>query len=240
MLSRKNKEIFLGLIEKKNPSLYKKDNYIKMIGDVMFKAVRVVCLVMFLVVIAYGVFLLNRQSITPMGALERLERGNERFVEGKSLYTQTKADPFAEPFAILVCCSSCCSKHTAASPDTIFDQPKGELAIFQVKGNALDQATLKKIEFLVEKENVPLIFVLGHEDCAVVGSTLSGKSAKQKVKNSGHSLEGAIKTNLEFTTKKLEEEPLFKNLIQEGKLMIRSGYYGIDHKKVEVLPRSNS
>ncbi|MDY6998277.1 MAG: carbonic anhydrase [Actinomycetota bacterium] len=56
---------------------------------------------------------------------------------------------------------------------TVFGQPTGAFIEFSSWGPTVDTGVLAGVEFAVETAEVPLIIVLGHDDCAAMGAALS-------------------------------------------------------------------
>ena len=218
----------------------------------MLRMARVLCLVAVLVLLGYGTFMWRSSSTayTPGNALQKLMDGNERFVEGKSLYLDRTGHPQEpilqqDPFAIIICCNMCCS-HSHVAPEAIFDQEPGSLAVIRVAGNAVGPIELNKIDFLTEQQHVPMILVLGHQNCGAVRSVMEGNtdealyphisSALEKSKDMpGDPVENAVKANLELVVDRLKNQPALSNLIEKGQLAIQSAYYEIEKGRVELL-----
>jgi carbonic anhydrase len=107
-------------------------------------------------------------AITPAAALERLKKGNERFVGGKALsrdflaqVKQTATGQF--PFAALVSCLD-----SRIPPAIVFDQGIGDLFVARVAGNFVNDDILGSLEFATKLSGAKLIVVLGHTECGAV------------------------------------------------------------------------
>lgn len=107
------------------------------------------------------------------GALERLKKGNQRFVEGvsrhahesvswRSLLTKTQ-----KPFATVLACSD-----SRAPPELIFDVGLGDLFTIRLAGNIIAADVIGTIQYGVTHLHTPLLVVLGHEGCGAVDATL--------------------------------------------------------------------
>ena len=111
-------------------------------------------------------------------ALERLMKGNERFVKGRAI--QPNGSPEhrrellagQEPFAVVLGCSD-----SRVPPEIIFDCGLGEIFVIRVAGNILDDVVIGSIEYAVEHLGTRLVLVLGHESCGAVGASLEGGEA---------------------------------------------------------------
>ena len=107
------------------------------------------------------------------GALERLKKGNRRFMEGvsrhahestswRSLLTKTQ-----KPFATVLACSD-----SRAPPELIFDVGFGDLFTIRLAGNIIAADVIGTIQYGVAHLHTPLLVVLGHEGCGAVDATL--------------------------------------------------------------------
>jgi carbonic anhydrase len=73
------------------------------------------------------------------------------------------------PFAVVVCCSD-----SRVPPELVFDQGLGDVFVVRVAGNVVDPVVLGSVEYAVEHLHVPLVIVLGHEDCGAVRAAMAG------------------------------------------------------------------
>jgi carbonic anhydrase len=117
--------------------------------------------------------------ITAQEALQRLEQGNRRFVEGvskadRSLVT-TRSVHVQEPFAVILGCAD-----ARVPVEIVFDQGLGELFVIRVAGNIVAPSLVGSIEFAAEKFGTRLVVVLGHSYCGAVRATLDAVQAQQQ------------------------------------------------------------
>lgn len=111
---------------------------------------------------------------TPPGAWRALREGNLRFVEGRRIHpNQGHADVHKlvagqQPTAVLFGCGD-----SRVAAEIIFDQGLGDMFVVRSAGHILDSAVIGSIEYAVELLNVPLIAILGHDNCGAVAATLS-------------------------------------------------------------------
>ncbi|PZQ60192.1 MAG: carbonic anhydrase [Phenylobacterium zucineum] len=107
--------------------------------------------------------------VPPEEALTRLMNGNARYVDGYAAHPHADAARRKEtgaaerPFATILACSD-----SRVSPEVIFDQGLGDLAVVRVAGNVVDDAVLASIEHSVLHLGSTLVMVLGHERCGAV------------------------------------------------------------------------
>ena len=107
-------------------------------------------------------------SMTPAGALQRLQDGNARFVAGKLQHRDLRAQAAAAaagqyPFASIV---SCVDSRT--SSELLFDQGLGDIFNARIAGNIVDADVLGSLEFTCKAAGSKLIVVVGHTGCGAV------------------------------------------------------------------------
>ncbi len=101
--------------------------------------------------------------------LEKLLKGNQNFVNGTpttknmTLETLQKYAFHQEPYACILTCSD-----SRVVPEIIFDCGIGELFVVRVAGMTTGANVVESIEYSVKKLNVPLLILLGHDDCGVM------------------------------------------------------------------------
>lgn len=101
--------------------------------------------------------------------LEKLLRGNRNFVKGTPtannmcLETLKKFAYHQEPYAVVLSCSD-----SRVVPEIIFDCGIGELFVVRVAGITAGPNVIESIEYAVKKLRVPLLILLGHDDCGVM------------------------------------------------------------------------
>jgi carbonic anhydrase len=107
----------------------------------------------------------------PAGALSALLDGNSRFVEGRPEHPNQDVDRRAElqggqaPFAVVFGCAD-----SRVAAEIIFDRGLGDLFMVRTAGHVVDSAVLGSVEFAVDELGVPLIVVLGHDNCGAVNA----------------------------------------------------------------------
>jgi carbonic anhydrase len=107
-------------------------------------------------------------------ALERLRKGNHRFVSGvrssdmsSSPMRRSELAAGQEPFAIILGCSD-----SRVPAEIVFDQGLGDLFVVRVAGNIVASSQVGSVEFAAERYGTPLVVVLGHSGCGAVLATL--------------------------------------------------------------------
>ncbi|MDZ7827270.1 MAG: carbonic anhydrase [Gammaproteobacteria bacterium] len=107
-------------------------------------------------------------------ALQRLRKGNRRFVSGErngeALVTaQRRRELLLDqaPFAIVLGCSD-----SRAPAEILFDQGLGDLFVIRVAGNIVAPSQVGSVEFAAKQFGTRLVVVLGHSSCGAVMATL--------------------------------------------------------------------
>lgn len=101
--------------------------------------------------------------------LEKLLNGNKNFIKGTPtaknmcLSTLQKLALYQEPYACVLSCSD-----SRVVPEIIFDCGIGELFVVRVAGITVGENVRESIEYAVKKLHVPLLILLGHDDCGVM------------------------------------------------------------------------
>ncbi len=101
--------------------------------------------------------------------LDKLLKGNRNFVNGTpttknmTLETLQKYAFHQEPYACVLTCSD-----SRVVPEIIFDCGIGELFVARVAGMTTGPNVVESIEYAVKKLGVPLLILLGHDDCGVM------------------------------------------------------------------------
>jgi carbonic anhydrase len=195
----------------------------------------------------------EQPSIAPTEAISKLKEGNGRYVSGNLQHpgqtTEWRTDlaKSQHPFAVIVSCSD-----SRVPPEIVFDQGLGDLFIFRVAGNVIDDHGLGSIEYAVDHLNVRLIVVLGHQSCGAVQAAKETIAAKGKAPGHIESLVTAIKPAVEATAKDdldttikanvkhvvqalRSSTPILKAKVDSGDVRVIGGYYSLDTGTVTFL-----
>jgi carbonic anhydrase len=194
---------------------------------------------------------------TPDEALERLMRGNARFVTAmasnpnQTIQRREQVAGGQMPFAIVLGCSD-----SRVPPEIIFDQGLGDLFVVRVAGNLFDDNVgLGSMEYAAEHFHSPLLMVLGHAECGAVKSTIEAmeqnatvpgrigdivdaiKPIVEQVRGEpGNLLENSIRANVLHVVEQLvDADPYISKLQADGKLKIVGGVYALDTGKVNLV-----
>ena len=102
--------------------------------------------------------------------LEKLLKGNQNFVNGqptlKNICPETlrKYAFHQEPYACVLTCSD-----SRVVPEIIFDCGIGEIFVVRVAGMTTGPNIIESVEYAVKCLKVPVVILLGHDDCGEEG-----------------------------------------------------------------------
>jgi carbonic anhydrase len=138
-------------------------------------------------------------------------------------------------------------------PELIFDQALGDLFVIRTAGNVVDQIGVGSAEYAVEHLEVPLLVVLGHENCGAVKATVDGGEAPgsiaaivskiapsvQKAKAAGASgsnlYEECCLENIKVTVDDIMKSHIVKHFIKDGKLTVIGAKYYLSSGEVKFF-----
>lgn len=187
-------------------------------------------------------------------ALAKLLAGNKRYSDDKTISPNRTAQhrmntlDSQTPFAVIVSCAD-----SRVPPEVVFDTGINDLFVTRVAGNSLTDHITASVEYAVKYLDVPLVMVLGHEDCGMFKTALenNGKDmpahmnilldairpAIERAKNqSGDIMENSIKANVQIEVEKLRNsQPMLSNYIKENRLKIVGGYYNLKSGVVDII-----
>lgn len=112
--------------------------------------------------------------ITPAKAWAEMARGNERFVSGAPAHPRQDVDRRAElvdaqrPLSALFGCSD-----SRLAAEIIFDKGLGDLFVVRNAGQIISDSVVGSLEYAVGVLEVPLIVVLGHDNCGAVNGAIN-------------------------------------------------------------------
>lgn len=188
----------------------------------------------------------------PDQVLVELAAGNHRYVSqpyshSSSLGTQRQGlEHGQQPKAIVVGCSD-----SRVPPELVFDQGLGSLFVIRSAGQALDDSTIGSIEYAAEHLDVPLVIVLGHDQCGAVKAALQdmdhpGKLGRlvsrlkpalvQVPYQPGERVHNAVHANVVHVMAQLSaSEPVLAERTRAGRLRIVGGIYDMHTGRVAFM-----
>ncbi|MCU1470141.1 MAG: carbonic anhydrase [Glaciihabitans sp.] len=119
---------------------------------------------------------------TPAKAWQEMARGNERFVAGAPLHPRQDVERreevagSQEPIAALFGCSD-----SRLAAEIIFDKGIGDLFVIRNAGQVISESVLGSLEYAVAELHVPLIVVLGHDECGAVRAAIDSQAADARI-----------------------------------------------------------
>jgi carbonic anhydrase len=114
---------------------------------------------------------------TPAKAWEEMARGNDRFVAGAPLHPRQDVERRATvalaqtPDAALFGCSD-----SRLAAEIIFDKGLGDLFVVRNAGQIISDSVIGSLEYAVSVLKVPLIVVLGHDECGAVLAAIDSQA----------------------------------------------------------------
>jgi carbonic anhydrase len=193
--------------------------------------------------------------LSPDASLERLLKGNARYVEGVSLRHDFKHEREAlaggqNPFAAILSCAD-----SRIAPEYAFDSGRGDLFVCRVAGNFASEESVASLEYAVAVLGVPLILVLGHDACGAVDATIKSlrdnttlpghmpslvagiaPSVKAVLPQGGDTLGKAIRQNVLDNLAKLSSAtPILSAAVEQHKLKVVGGIYRLTDGRVDMV-----
>jgi carbonic anhydrase len=126
---------------------------------------------------------MSNQPSTPQQAWQAMADGNQRFVSGQLAHPRQDIDhreslaSAQRPFAALFGCSD-----SRLSAEIIFDVGLGDLFVVRNAGQVIAETILGSLEYAVEVLEVPLIMVLGHDECGAISAAIDSAEGKLDAK----------------------------------------------------------
>lgn len=193
--------------------------------------------------------------LSPDAALERLMKGNGRYVDGVSRRHDFKIEREAlaggqNPFAAILSCAD-----SRIAPEYAFDSGRGDLFVCRVAGNFANDDTVASLEYANAILNTPLFMVLGHESCGAVDATIKSlkdnttlpghlpslvaaiaPAVKASMDQPGDLLRNATRRNVLDNVAKLKSAtPILSEAVAKGKIKVVGGIYRLGDGKVELF-----
>jgi carbonic anhydrase len=193
--------------------------------------------------------------LSPDAALDRLMKGNQRYVEGVSKRHDFKHEREAltkgqNPYAGVLSCAD-----SRIAPEYAFDAGRGDLFVCRVAGNVINDDVIASLEYAVSVLDTPLIMVLGHQACGAVdaaiksiktSTTLPGHlpslvtalapAVKAAIDQSGDNLDNAIRQNVILTVAGVKTAtPILSKAVEDNKLRVVGAVYDLANGRVALV-----
>jgi carbonic anhydrase len=187
-------------------------------------------------------------------ALERLKKGNVRYVSGVAKRHDFKHEREAltrgqNPFAGILSCAD-----SRISPEYAFDAGRADLFVCRVAGNFANDDVIASFEYAVAVLNTPLLMVLGHQSCGAIDATIKSikdgttfpghipslvtalsPAVKATLNQPGNVLDNATRQNVILNVEKLKTaSPIIDKAVAENKLRVIGATYRLDTGRVEI------
>ena len=199
----------------------------------------------------------NRTEIisSPEGAQQLLIEGNQRFTSGEPLskdFSSTRRSELMKngqhPFAVIVSCSD-----SRVPPELLFDQALGDLFVVRVAGNVVTPVEMGSIEYAVEHLKVPLVVVLGHEECGAVTAAVQGGETQGSIaaiiekikpavneasvtKATGKDLiEKSADLNIRNAIMDIAKSPIIKEGLESKQVRVLGAKYDLDEGVLKLM-----
>jgi len=193
--------------------------------------------------------------LSPEASLERLLKGNRRYVEGLSRRHDFKHEREVlaggqNPYAGILSCAD-----SRIAPEYAFDSGRGDLFVCRVAGNFANDDTVASMEYAVAMLGTPLLLVLGHDSCGAVDATIKSlkdntvlpghlpslvtalaPAVKAVSQREGNPLDNAIRQNVIDNVAKLKSAtPILSAAVEQGKLKVVGGIYRLADGRVDMV-----
>jgi len=193
--------------------------------------------------------------LSPDDALDRLKKGNDRYVAGvmKRHDFRTEREALAggqNPYAGILSCAD-----SRVAPEYAFDSGRGDLFVVRVAGNFAEEDGIASLEYTVKFLGTPLLVVLGHDNCGAVSAAI--KTVKDGVELPGHLpqlvehirpavqaalpepgdlLDNAIRENVLLNVEKLKTAtPILSQYVADKKIRVVGGIYKLADGRIDWL-----
>jgi carbonic anhydrase len=196
-----------------------------------------------------------QNMLSPDAALERLRKGNARYVEGVSKRHDFKHEREAlvggqNPYAAILSCAD-----SRIAPEYAFDTGRGDLFVCRLAGNFANDEMIASLEYAVAVLGTPLILVLGHDSCGAVDAAIKSlkddkalpghmpslvaavaPAVKAASQQAGDTLSNAIRQNVVNNVAKLRTAtPILSAAVEQNKLKVVGGIYRLKDGSVDIV-----
>jgi len=203
-------------------------------------------------------YIVDRDSAfaNPYYALQKLQGGNKRFIENRSIYPRQEREAIYNlakgqtPFATIVGCSD-----SRVTSEILFDQGFGDLFITRTAGQVTAPASYGTMEFAALELGTKLIVVLGHSKCGAVQAAIklpenppghvvtlinaikdAARTAQEVEGSEDEKLERAVRKNVVNQVNHLRDlEPVLSRRFESGEILIVGAVYDLREGRVVFI-----
>lgn len=196
-------------------------------------------------------------NATPAQILADLQRGNERFVSGRTrsrdmLHDQQVTASGQYPHAVVLSCID-----SRAPAEIIFDQGIGDLFNARIAGNIADADLVGSMEFACKLSGAKLVVVMGHTSCGAIKgacdrvelgnltglldkiqpavAAVRGVPGERNSKNSAF-VEAVGEANVRLATQRIRGlSPILREMEAAGQIRIVGCVYNLEDGRVRFL-----
>jgi carbonic anhydrase len=186
--------------------------------------------------------------LSPAQALARLERGNQRWADGRPEHPDQDLDrrrqvaAGQDPFATIVSCID-----SRLPPEIIFDQGIGDLFAVRTGAQTIDGLVTASIEYGPLENGTPLILVLGHARCGAVTAAVRAIQDSESLPGHldtivqqlrpayddasgqpGDLIDQVVRAQIHRTVRTLAHDGPLSDLVARQSLGIVGAYYDLD------------
>lgn len=196
----------------------------------------------------------SQTALTPASALEKLKKGNARFVaknmRSRDWMAKVSATASGQyPFAVVLACMD-----SRAPIEIIFDQGIGDVFGIRIAGNIVNEDVLGSMEYATKVVGSKLIVVLGHTSCGAVKGAIDdaklgnltellakirpavSASGTGSAKDDAY-VNKVAAANVSQAMKEIREKsPTIKAQLDDGTVGLVGAIYDVSTGKVTFLP----
>lgn len=190
--------------------------------------------------------------------LRELREGNERFAGDHSAHPHADRRRRLEtlrqgqhPVAAIISCSD-----SRVPVELIFDEGIGDLFVIRVAGNVCAEHETGSLEYALDHLQIPLLVIMGHEDCGAIKAVAGGEIAHGRVTaivehikpvveklrrehpnlSAAELISMAARDNVRHSVRDLlESSATAREAIRTGRLMVVGAVYDLSSGRIEWL-----
>lgn len=199
----------------------------------------------------------TQAAMTPSEALQMLQEGHQRFLDGemleRDLHAQVKATAKGQyPYGVVLGCVD-----SRVPVEIVFDQGIGDLFVPRIAGNYVEADLLGSMEFATAVAGSKVIVVLGHSSCgAVKGAidyvqlgnlthTLSNIAPAmylvkgfegQRTSANKEFVAAVVEANVRRNVQAISDRsPVMQELVEQGELLVIGAVYDLETGQIQWL-----